>query len=374
MTQVVLAAHQDVSGTWTFDDDVKAAALTAAVAGSIPASPPAAWFDKSTVPPGAPLTFTDEGRVYGLLAPENVAHIGRPGKPTFAPKSKSGYKWFHTGEVRCDDGSRVSTGRITMLTGHENDPYADAQTAAAHYDNTGTAIADIVAWDSPEGVMCAGAARPGLTAEQIRMAMASPASGDWRPINGGRELEMVAALLVNTAGFPVAREALAASGEIASLVASGGAPPTITIRTTTTEENPVSETVETTPNTVTENAEAVVAAAPAPVFDKDQVVRIPVNANVGLVASVEDGRAIVQVEVPVEELADAGPEARQALSASVRERLMDSKLSQALGKIEELQSSMSAMVASAQAEREAAEAKLRGVDALSVLDGIPAGQ
>lgn len=331
----------------------------ALVAAGIPAVPRAEWFDKNKVPEvGGPLTFDEDGRVYGLIAPADVPHIGFPGRQRYAPKSQRGYGLFHTGQVRCDDGSVVATGRITMMTGHEDDPYADAQTAAAHYDNTGTAVADVIAWDTPQGVMCAGAARPGLTPEQLRMAMASPPSGDWRPITGPNDLEMVGALLVNVPGFPTSRLALAASGEVASLVASAYQYPIVVTTRPHAQEDPMPET------TAPEATTAAVETPPAPVFGKDDVVRIPDGATLGMVASVDDGRAIVQVEVPVTDLQDAGQEGRLALSASARERLLDSQLAKALTRIEEMEGRMTSLVASA-------EEKQRGAQALNVLGNIP---
>lgn len=220
--QVIVAAAPSFGGPWAFPDQAEADALTAAISGRIPTSPPAEWFDPDQVPElDGPLTFTEDGRVFGLLAPRDVPHIGLPGQNRHAPYSASGYSWYHTGQVRCADGSLVSTGRVTMGGGH-CDLTADAAGAARWYDDVGTAIADVVAWDTPGGVMCAGAARPHLSAEQIRTAMASPPSGDWRPIKG--DLEMVGAHLVNVAGFPASRAALAASGTPTALIASGAAP------------------------------------------------------------------------------------------------------------------------------------------------------
>lgn len=116
--------------------------------------------------------------------------------------------------------------------------------------------------------------------------------------------------------------------------------------------------------TAPEATTAAVETPPAPVFGKDDVVRIPDGATLGMVASVDDGRAIVQVEVPVTDLQDAGQEGRLALSASARERLLDSQLAKALTRIEEMEGRMTSLVASA-------EEKQRGAQALNVLGNIP---
>lgn len=286
------------------DADVQA--VVAAVAGAIPTSPPSAWFDRATVPEdGGPLTITSDGRVYGLAAPE-IDHIGMPGQHQRPPKSKTGYRWFHTGAVRCDDGTMVATGRITMGGGHA--PLnADASAASSHYDDVGYAIADVIAWDTPAGTMCAGAARPGLTAEQIRTAMASPPSGDWRPV-GGPDIDMVGVHLVNTPGFPISRVGFAASGEPCALIAAGSP----AIRITTTQEAPVP------------------APDPTPAFTADQPVLVdPAGLpQAALIASIDGDRALVTVDVPLSALTDAGQEGRALLASGQRDRVRDAQLDQ----------------------------------------------
>jgi hypothetical protein len=73
----------------------------------------------------------------------------------------------------------------------------------------------------------AGALNPEADEAAVRTMRAHPLSGDWRRIGGN--LEMVAALHVNTAGFPIPRmlTASAADGageEMLSLVAAGALP------------------------------------------------------------------------------------------------------------------------------------------------------
>jgi hypothetical protein len=114
-----------------------------------------------------------------------------------------------------------------MGTGHA--ALSLGRTAAlAHYDDSGSAVADVVASDGRHGVWLCGAVRPDADEAQVRALRASPVSGDWRPLGGGKGLEMVAALAVNVPGFPVPRQALAASlvsaegdYETTALVAAG---------------------------------------------------------------------------------------------------------------------------------------------------------
>jgi hypothetical protein len=138
---------------------------------------------------------------------------------TRAPKSRTGYAYFHTGVVRADDGKDYTVGQLTLAGGHAS-LEASALEAARHYDDTGSAIADVHAGEDQFGIWVAGALRPSASPEQIRALRASAPSGDWRPINGA--LELVAVCQVNVPGFPIAR-ARVASGQIYALVAAGAA-------------------------------------------------------------------------------------------------------------------------------------------------------
>jgi len=182
----------------------------------VPMIPPADWFAKPALNKPTPLTVDEDGRVYGHIAAWNVNHIGLP-RATKPPRSRSKYAYFHTGVIRTDDGKDVPVGQLTLAGGHA--PLnADAKSAAKHYDDTASAVADIHVGEDEYGIWCAGSIRPGLDEMQIRALRASAPSGDWRPINGS--LELVAICQVNVPGFPTAR-AMIASGKILALVAAG---------------------------------------------------------------------------------------------------------------------------------------------------------
>ena len=181
-----------------------------------PASPPKEWFENPNLDGPTPLTVTADGRVFGHLAAWGVKHIGMPGNVT-APHSNTDYAYYKTGVVTTASGEDVSVGQLTLSGGHA--PLsANAATAAAHYDNTASAVADLNVGEDKHGIWLAGALRPGVDNDQIRALRASAPSGDWRPI--GRGLELVAACQVNVPGFPVAR-ARVASGQMMALVAAG---------------------------------------------------------------------------------------------------------------------------------------------------------
>jgi hypothetical protein len=199
-------------------DELGAEAIVACgmIADAIPTVPPASWFENPGLSGPTPLTVDDYGRVFGHIAAWKTNHIGMS-YGTKPPRSKSKYSYFHTGVLRADDGKDYPVGQLTLAGGHAS-LEASAVEAARHYDDTGSAIADVHAGEDAHGIWVAGALRPSATPEQIRALRASAPSGDWRPINGA--LELVAVCQVNVPGFPIAR-ARVASGQVYALVAAG---------------------------------------------------------------------------------------------------------------------------------------------------------
>jgi hypothetical protein len=191
-----------------------AALVASAVETEIPVRPPVEWFANPEFDGPQPLTVTDDGQVYGHAAEWNVPHIAFPDNHVYAPRSKTDYAYYMLGEIACADGERVPVGNITLGTGHASSGLGQAA-AAAHYDHTGTVVADVACGEDEHGIWVAGAVRPGTSEETIRVLRAAKLSGDWRNVNGN--LELVAALAVNVPGFPIPRTR-------ASVVASGEAP------------------------------------------------------------------------------------------------------------------------------------------------------
>jgi hypothetical protein len=200
------------------DDEEEDAALTASGA---PAAPPAAWFHDPALDGPTPLTVTPEGRVYGHLADWRTCHTGVPGACVTAPRSRTRYAYFHTGEVMTAEGEPVAVGRLTLGTGHA-DTKLGFQAAIEHYDNTGTCVASVRAGEDKYGIWIAGALVPEVDDIKIATLRRHPPSGDWRRIGGN--LELVGALAVNTPGFPIPR-ARVASGAPMALVAAGALAP-----------------------------------------------------------------------------------------------------------------------------------------------------
>jgi len=175
----------------------------------IPDLPPAEWFDEPHDEPdiGA-ITVTDEGRVFGYLAPKHVAHRGIRDKRVEVPMKNVDYGVFMNRVTIADDGrggfTRLATGPITMGCGHApNAPHVRGSARQEHYDNSCSVVATVRVGENARGVWIAGAVLPDVTPDQIRRMMACQLSGDWGPHrekHGKREL--AGALLVPVPGFP----------------------------------------------------------------------------------------------------------------------------------------------------------------------------
>lgn len=187
-------------------------------AASTPVKPPAAWFQDPNLTGPTPLTVTADGRIYGHLAAWNVCHTGIGNKCVMAPRSAASYRHFKVGSLVTDDGKTIAVGKITLGGGHA-DPQLGYIPAAEHYDNSCAAVAVVECGEDKHGIWVAGATVAGLSEERIAELRRSPLSGDWRRINGG--LELVAALAVNSPGFPVLRASAEDSEVDETLLAAG---------------------------------------------------------------------------------------------------------------------------------------------------------
>lgn len=196
----------------TSDDQVHDATVIVAAGHTItiPDVPPAQWFAEPVdVDASGALTVTDEGRIYGYLAPAGIAHRSFRNRRVEVPRGNVDYSRWMGGEAIVAGGARVIAGPITMNCGHmpptaSSDPTARME----HYDNTCSVVAQAAIGENSKGVWIAGALLPGVTAEQVSRMLACRLSGDWAPHPekaGWREF--VAALLVPVPGFPMPRSA-----------------------------------------------------------------------------------------------------------------------------------------------------------------------
>lgn len=226
--ELPLSPPAEVNGWESGDLTTETEWLAAAAA---PVKPPAAWFTDPNLPGPTPLTVDESGRVYGHLAAWNVCHTGIGNRCIMAPKTAAGYKHFKVGSLLLDDGQTIPVGKITLGGGHA-DPQLGYIPAAEHYDNSCAAVAVVTCGEDKHGIWVAGATVAGLSEQRIAELRRSPLSGDWRRINGN--LELVAALAVNSPGYPVLRasandlesdETLLAAGIVTGLDTSTGEDP-----------------------------------------------------------------------------------------------------------------------------------------------------
>lgn len=208
------------------EESVAASALV-----SVPERPPVDWFRVPEPEAGderlvqqldgswaVPLTITDDGQVYGHIARRGQAHRGYSSYVP-PPLSRTGYREFHTGLVVCEDGTEMPTGAMIVGCEHATLELTLGE-ANDHYAHAGQGWADVRCVDGEFGPWVCGALRPSVTEADLRVLRALSPSGDWRPTPTG--LEMCSVLSVNVPGFPVAREAMAASALAASAADSSG--------------------------------------------------------------------------------------------------------------------------------------------------------
>ena len=115
-------------------------ARRASVEGVAPIVPPKEWFEMPERNP-TPLTYSQEGQVFGHLALWGTCHTGflngSYSECVRAPRSASGYGQFHLGMIETAEGEMLPIGKITFDTSHA--PLtADLRAAARHYDDTGS--------------------------------------------------------------------------------------------------------------------------------------------------------------------------------------------------------------------------------------------
>ncbi|HSE43878.1 MAG TPA: hypothetical protein VLA89_00965 [Gemmatimonadales bacterium] len=187
-------------------------------------APPKHFFETPEPDSPTPMTYEDDGRVYGHPALWGSCHRGFMGgafeQCVTPPRSNTDYAQFHLGHIITKEGERVAIGKITFDTDHA--PLtSDVQAASRHYDNTGSVGAYVRASNGKLGPWFSGVLKPDLAPEDLVSLRANPLSGDWRSLNGN--LELVAALAVPVPGFPIPQLALSAAleGGVQSLILPG---------------------------------------------------------------------------------------------------------------------------------------------------------
>lgn len=172
---------------------------------TIPNLPPASWFSEPTdVQSYGALTITDEGRVFGIVAPAETTHRSVKRK---VPRNVD-FSRFHKGETIVEGGGRVVTGVITASCGHAaTQNYGTLNDRIEHYDNSCSVLANVrVGYARDGAIWVAGALNTGADPSQVAQALGCSLSLDVQPHPDRAGVqEFIAAHLVPVPGFPLAR-------------------------------------------------------------------------------------------------------------------------------------------------------------------------
>jgi 8-oxo-dGTP pyrophosphatase MutT (NUDIX family) len=165
----------------------------------IPVTPPDEWFASLHDTEPYDVVVEPNGHVHGFPAASwTDCHLSFPDQCVTPPRSMTDYTLFKVGQVTTASGAIVRTGPITLRGGHA--PHGAGRIGAQkYYDDTNSAVADVAIGDGVHGIWINGAIRPGTTPAEVRAAMSSGFSGDWREWQG--HLELIAFSAVNTPGF-----------------------------------------------------------------------------------------------------------------------------------------------------------------------------
>lgn len=183
---------------------------------TLPEVPPRSWFNEPDVDPSYQLIVTDEGQLFGYLAPKDAPHraAGYRGQNRRVRMDNVDYsKWTKTRGALTDDGW-VTAGPMTMGCGHApTTGYRSLDDRIDHYENSCSITGKLAIGHNKYGVWVAGALEPDITPGQLSRLFVSRLSGDWQPHQekqGWRE--MIAALVVPNPGYTAASIDVASAG------------------------------------------------------------------------------------------------------------------------------------------------------------------
>lgn len=188
---------------------------------TLPDVPPVAWFNEPTDAMHGALTITQEGRIFGILAPSGVTHRSVKAQ---VPMGNVDYSRWMKSEIPVADGGRVVAGVITGNCGHAaTEGYGTLANRKKHYDDSCSVFGYArIGENRQKGyVWVAGSLRPGITPDQVSQFFGCSLSGDWQPHPDRPGVrEFIAALAVPVPGFAMARKQASVKTEEGVLVAS----------------------------------------------------------------------------------------------------------------------------------------------------------
>ena len=191
---------------------------------TLPELPRRDWFNEPDIDPAYQLIVTDEGQLFGYLAPKDAPHraAGYRGQNRRVRMDNVDYsKWTKTRGALTDDGW-VTAGPMTMGCGHApTTGYRSLDDRIDHYENSCSITGKLAIGHNKWGVWVAGALEPDISPGQLSRLFVSRLSGDWQPHQekqGWRE--MIAALVVPNPGYTAASIDVASAGPDGEALAS----------------------------------------------------------------------------------------------------------------------------------------------------------
>lgn len=160
-----------------------------------------------------PLTVRGD-LIYGHFCDWNREHLALPG---VKPPRVADYRYFHLSGYDWQ-GKDIDVGKLTLHTTHAPIT-ANSAAARDHYEHTGSVAAYVRAGNDAFGGWFCGRVAKGLDEADLEALRGATPSGDWRGVDGKREL--IGLLAVNVPGFPIERERVIVAGGGLALVASG---------------------------------------------------------------------------------------------------------------------------------------------------------
>lgn len=221
----VIRAH----GGFLHTEEVVGYRRTGVITASAYKRPSIAAFQVPEADEAMPLQYPGDGTLFGHLAPWDCCHVGWT-VCTPPPRSSCNYAYFHTGAMTTAEGEPVAVGKLVFsMNGGKHAPDSmSAQEAAEYYDDYTKCAGYAVAQDGEHGIWLSGVERAGLTEEERDFLRLHPPSGDWRPIRGFGESQLIAGFSVTIGGYPMpqSRMVLTASGampeEMGTLIITPG--------------------------------------------------------------------------------------------------------------------------------------------------------
>lgn len=195
------------------DDSVMDAEPVAAAAARNLELPPAAHFVNPELGGPTPLTITDDRQVFGHGACWGTCHTGYADRCVTAPRASDQYRSFATGEAHDAEGGVHAVGTLVwgIPHGDTNPGTTRAQLLAHYFGDSTKGWADVAVGEDEHGIWVNGHLRNHITDTDIQTLRALKLSGHWVPRPGAYDLDLLAFLAVNVAGFPVPRQLVASA-------------------------------------------------------------------------------------------------------------------------------------------------------------------